>query len=1169
MALLWWAWVVTCAWATLPLAEVTVRAEVSGPVAEVSLHQTFRNTSREVIEAVYVFPLHEGAAVDHMAMEVGGRRIVGRIEERRQAEITYTEAKAAGHTAALTTQQRANLFTQRVGNIGPGETVRVELRLVQPVTTGRGGGELVLPLLAAPRFVAPGQEGARGPRWVTAEGAPLEASTEVVVRGLPEGSKVGSTTHELDSYDLDGVYVVRGPAAMDRDLVVRWTSPAAEPDVRLFVQGEHVLLTLDAPAEPPPAMRVPREWIWVVDTSCSMRGEPMDLARDAMLAMLDRADPRDRWQLLSFSDEVEGPRASQKLTWSQRTHERGRIWNLQAQGGTYLLDGVLAALRSPRAWHEERVVVFVTDGLVGDESPVLRAIAEELGSARLYAIGVGPAPHRWLLEEMAALGGGHTEWVRRGESPEAAVDRFVAGLDAPLLSRVKVDWGDWAVDEVLPQRMPVLHAGRAAWAVGRLRRRGQGPVRVEGVLGDRGWSAVAEPTTLPEGRRLEVTWARSHIGALERTQAVWGDTPALGAAVLRLSLQHRVLSSYTAFVAVDEGRVVDVPEGSPPKTEEATVAAPSGTSWTEDDDFYYDEGVEEIVVVAAAAAVDTESTTRGTVLTKEYLNRIPAGRSYQQAVQMAPGVSGNPNLGGAANENTYLMDGANITDPVTGTFSANFNYDVIQQLEVVDGGVMPETPGAALRLVQIETRSGSNHVDLSLRADHVARVAPEQAPLGAQHLSGLVSGPVVRDKAWVLGSVSGDLSTLDQRRFEGRTGFVKATVQPTVEWRATTQVAVDQAEVTGPDPLSQRSVLPAARLQWFPSPEVVVDGRVSRSDLRFGGDERSRSEAGATLTLYSVDDPLRGHHDLKAGVSSSRVRWTLGEAWAEEWLGVPLAGTEQAQQLSLFAQDSVRYGRVTLAGGLRTEVALGRVHQGPRGYLMWDPWGDQRTQLLVGAGRRFGLLGLAPVVVGPEEGLTRVDELMARVRRELVRDLAFEVSGVRRQHVGVPAFGGERVDLLAGFVEGGLEKIFSRRWYATVSVRRSWAEAPGVALLDDGSLLGFAWSGEAAAWWSLPTDPWTQRVGVVGSWRDEPLGTLVPAVGTAAVPELPRWMLSVELSQDIDVRKGAFTVEASGSWWSVRPDERDVSPGVGAQTVLPLVAAGGGPRFDVGVAYAF
>ena len=131
---------------------------------------------------------------------------------------------------------------------------------------------------------------------------------------------------------------------------------------------------------------------------------------------------------------------------------------------------------------------------------------------------------------------------------------------------------------------------------------------------------------------------------------------------------------------------------------------------------------EEIVVEETRAVIDTESGNQGSVLTKEFLERIPAGRSYQQAAQLAAGVTGgaNPNVGGASgNENTYLMDGVNITDPVTGTFSLNFNFDAIEQLQVLTSAYDPEYGQNLGGAINIVTETGGNTLEFNLYGQHL------------------------------------------------------------------------------------------------------------------------------------------------------------------------------------------------------------------------------------------------------------------------------------------------------------------------------------------------------------------------------------------------------------------------------------------------------------------
>jgi hypothetical protein len=275
---------------------------------------------------------------------------------------------------------------------------------------------------------------------------------------------------------------------------------------------------------------------------------------------------------------------------------------------------------------------------------------------------------------------------------------------------------------------------------------------------------------------------------------------------------------------------------------------------------------ETVDVVGARQTVDVDDTTVGEVLTKEFLQRIPTGRTYQSAVSMASGVvgggGGNPNMAGASyNENTYMLDGINITDPVTGTFSLNFNYDAIQQIEVVLGGYEPEYGVSLGGIINLVTESGTNNLEFDTSVYYKngnwapkmdARFASdgfEISPTGFDssyqniQVSAKISGPVVRDKAWFIFSYQAARSLISQvgidlpRDYDGHYVLTKLTVQPSSEHRITTLLQLNPTSIdNGLQDPSQVTVLPEAqerqvqggyvsslRWQWFLSPDANLD----------------------------------------------------------------------------------------------------------------------------------------------------------------------------------------------------------------------------------------------------------------------------------------------------------------------------------------------------------
>jgi Ca-activated chloride channel family protein len=131
----------------------SVHIKVSGMVAHVSVQQRFRNQTQEWVEGVYAFPLPDKAAVNRMRMVIGQRVIEGQVKEKVEAKKVYEQARAAGKKTGLVKQQRPNLFTTQVANIGPNETITVQLDYIETVAFDHGQFSLRFPMTITPRYI--------------------------------------------------------------------------------------------------------------------------------------------------------------------------------------------------------------------------------------------------------------------------------------------------------------------------------------------------------------------------------------------------------------------------------------------------------------------------------------------------------------------------------------------------------------------------------------------------------------------------------------------------------------------------------------------------------------------------------------------------------------------------------------------------------------------------------------------------------------------------------------------------------------------------------------------------------------------------------------------------------------------------------------------------------
>jgi Ca-activated chloride channel family protein len=244
-----------------------------------------------------------------------------------------------------------------------------------------------------------------------------------------------------------------------------------------------------------------------------------------------------------------------------------------------MIEGIRAALDFPHEEGKLRLVSFMTDGYIGNESDILGAIHDKLGSARLFSFGVGSSVNTYLLERMAVMGQGAVAWVElNDQATDEAVDAFYERIAYPALSDIEIDWGQMEVSEVYPTRLPDLHVGRPVVVTGQYR--GQAPerIRVRGRAGGRKVTFDVQTGLGDQRARPAIAqiWARMKIADLANRATYEPSVSALEAAIKDTALGYGLMSAYTAFVAVDSSRVTGGNSGT---TVPVAVPVPKGVRY--------------------------------------------------------------------------------------------------------------------------------------------------------------------------------------------------------------------------------------------------------------------------------------------------------------------------------------------------------------------------------------------------------------------------------------------------------------------------------------------------------------------------------------------------------------------------------------------------------------
>lgn len=563
----------------LPMVKTEVDADIHGDLATVRMVQTFANPSESPLSATYAFPLPSDAAVSGMELVAGDIRVVAEVQRKEEAQATFDQAKANGQQAALLTQHRPNVFTQDVANLPPGESIRVSITYVHAVPKVDGAFEWVLPVAVGPRYV-PGQRLHSGEpeplaigTWTVPQaGAELElepwldpgrlALTLEVHPGAPVTALHVDHDEARTRLDGDRHRVELSGRVANRDVVVRYQladDEVAASTTTSTEGGRGVLsLLVDPPASVEAARLTPREVVYVFDTSGSMSGPPLDTVKRFAHRSLDTLRPGDFFRLVRF-DNTASEFARGAIPYNAENAAVAHAWldALHAGGGTEMRTGVNAALDPAAVPGTVRVVVFLTDGYIGNDADVIRLIESKDGGARLFALGVGGSVNRWLLEEMARVGRGVARVVTDPTTADAEADRLAHRLAAPYLTDVTIDWGDAPVRDVTPAVLPDLFLGEPLRVLAKVDRAGTWDVLIRGTVAGNTATLpvrVEVPEASPDAQALPLVWARSQIE--DRMHRYLSPTTgsdersSLQSEVTTLGLEYGLATQWTSFVAV-------------------------------------------------------------------------------------------------------------------------------------------------------------------------------------------------------------------------------------------------------------------------------------------------------------------------------------------------------------------------------------------------------------------------------------------------------------------------------------------------------------------------------------------------------------------------------------------------------------------------------------------
>jgi len=532
-----------------------VTAEVHDGTAVTRIDQMFRNDYETDLEASYIFPIPEEAAITEFALYVNGNRMSGEVLDREQARQVYEQIVREMRDPGLLEYVGRNLFRARVYPVPARGRTRVELEYTETLHYDAGMFRYRYPL-DTERFSP----------------TPLDEVTITahISSSVPLKS-VYSPSHAVDilksSHSASVGYEARG-VKPDRDFTIYYTVSEHDLGMNLLAfrkdsEPGHFLLML-SPGDLE-GRRQSKDIIFVLDTSGSMNGEKIQQAQSALGFCIDSLDVGDRFNIVQFATGITAFHEGFVPARGEKVKEAHRfIGRMQARGGTNIHDALITALdmfdvSGGEDGQGPRMVVFLTDGEPTVGVTDLQDIIGNVGranrhGARVFVFGVGNDVNTHLLDSIAEENRGISEYVRPGENIEVQVSSFFRKVSEPVLADIKLDFGKITVSDIVPLALPDIFRGTQLIVLGRYEGSGLFDVTLRGKVDGREVFFTHEGTFPKENLSNDFIprlWATRKIGYLMGQIRLNGEKEELVEEIVRLSKEYGIMTPYTSFLILE------------------------------------------------------------------------------------------------------------------------------------------------------------------------------------------------------------------------------------------------------------------------------------------------------------------------------------------------------------------------------------------------------------------------------------------------------------------------------------------------------------------------------------------------------------------------------------------------------------------------------------------
>jgi Ca-activated chloride channel homolog len=538
----------------LQIMEQDVRVTINNGIAVTQIDQVFLNTENRIVEALYTFPVPNGASVSNFTMIINGKEMIGEVVEKQRARQIYESYKAKKRDPGLLEQVDFKTFELRVFPIAAGAEQRISVTYYQALDFDHNQATYVYPLATT-------TAGDIDAKTHGKFGFTIDVKSEIPIAQLmsPSHKDEFVVTNPTSEYARASLEVTEGD--LNKDVVITYDLARPRTGIDLVTSKQAVddgyfMLSMTAGKELEETA-AGMDYMFVVDISGSMANDgKLNLSRAAVGSFIDALGREDRFDVMTFNTSP-NLQYDALQTVDEEAQKRAQQFLLEqrARGGTALRPAILTAYKFKDADRPLNVVIL-SDGMteVAEQSELLAAINDAPGGTRVFCIGIGNDINRPLLKQVAESAGGLAAFISHEDDFGRQAQAFRRKLMRPVATNVKIQVEGVAAFDIANAELPDLYYGAPVWLMGRYKQAGTAQVTVTAeILGQPFVQKLdlSFPEIEHKNPEIERMWAFQRVQELMDLLRKSGQNPQLIDQIVRLCEDYSIVSEYASFIVLE------------------------------------------------------------------------------------------------------------------------------------------------------------------------------------------------------------------------------------------------------------------------------------------------------------------------------------------------------------------------------------------------------------------------------------------------------------------------------------------------------------------------------------------------------------------------------------------------------------------------------------------